>query len=199
MQLKPPFSKFYLSKHAGSNKLLILEQASKQNYKVVKTFSLLKIVLDLPINKIEYQTNKFFVNFDLNDQVKSLLFFYLFLALFPYVNYKKIKTTGYFFSFKVVLNCDSAKSLYLFSLFEENKIIMQPTKTYYLGEFKRKIPNAVLNIKTAGMFFFAVESLFDTIYSDLRLKTFYFKTSFIFRRDASFKSVDFFIRQNFLF
>lgn len=186
------------SKILSSEQLLLLEQLAKQNNKIVKAGSLVKIVLDLPLNKIESHSHKFFINFDVNAQVKSLVFFFLFSGLFPYVNYKKTKNNPYFFSFKVVLTKRN-KHAYLVSLFEENKTIIQPKGDYYSGKFKTSSSNVVLNTKSFGTFFPAIEELFNTVYSDLRLKTFYFKTSFIFNREAPFKSVDFFIRQNFLF
>lgn len=163
---------------------LLSDLMLKQNcYTVHHVSSLTKIILDLPINKIESNTNKFFTNFDLNAQIKSILFFYLFSAIFPFVNYKKTKSNkNYFFSFKILLN-QKTSNFFLTQLFEINGANLPPKIDNISGGlFFQKPKTTAINFLTQGHFLSEIEYLFEQIYPDLRLSTFFFKISLIFKK-----------------
>ena len=54
-------------------------------------------------------------------------------------------------------------------------------ETIFAGFFQHKLKSPTINFLTQGNFLAETEYLFDLIYRDLRLTTFFFKTSFIFK------------------
>jgi hypothetical protein len=162
--------------------LLFVDLFLKQNLKFVQEIpGIKKIIHDLPLNKIETKANKTLTNFDLSAQLKGILFFYLFLAIFPFVNYKNTKSNKhYYFSFKVVLNKIKSTN-YLVQLSEINEDLFYSKKDIISKEFlTQKHKTVAVNVLSKGGVFEEIQYLFKKIYRNLQLTKFFFRSSFVF-------------------
>ena len=154
---------------------------NKQNVSAVQQhWTITKVTLDLQLNKIEVKPTGYLNNINQNGLIKGILFFYLFLAKFAFINYKtEKKQVSYSYSFKINLRKKISLNNFMFSLFLENEPrISHLTMLWHEGFIKRQDTLSV-NLLLQGRFFYAINYLIDELFTDIRIRSLDIKTSFI--------------------
>ncbi len=178
------------------NTLIIADFINKYNLKAVqKTPRLNKIVIYFSLPQIESFSKKHLKNNDVNAQIKTFLFFFLFFAKIPKINFKKsnalLKNN---YAFKI--NFASIKDInsFLLYLFIENSSNFKTTRNKNNKELKKHI---IVNQIVESRGLQTIEYIFKSVFKDYKIQSLKFNISFIFSTKIS--QTDNFITNLFLF